>query len=163
MESCPPKGFLLYRPESDPIQTLLVGEGSLLDLISTGAPLAHVLDKICTGLDLQVGNIVSLVLFSDDKEHTAQTIAQSAAHFGLSVFSCTAILSPSEELLGTFEVYCCFPRSPSPSESKLIERAAQLAALAIQGHNHEQDSGRFPFHRRGATGRNFREGPPSKN
>ena len=153
----------MYRPESDTIQTLLVGEGRLLDLISTGAPLAHVLDKICTVLDLQVGNIVSLVLFLDDEEHTVQTIAQSAAHFGLSVFWCAAILSPSEELLGTFEVYSCFPQSPSPSESKLIERAAQLAALAIQGHNHEHDSERRPFHWGVATGRSFQERPPSKN
>jgi hypothetical protein len=70
---------------------LLVGERSLLDLISTGAPLAHVLDMICAAFDLQMGNVVSLVLLSDDEEHTTLTIAQSAAHFGLSVFRCVAI------------------------------------------------------------------------
>jgi hypothetical protein len=153
----------LYKQESDTTQTLLTDEGRILDLISTGAPLAHMLDKICTALDLQVGNIVSLVLLPDDEEHTRQEIAQNAEHFGLFVFCCAAILSPSEELLGTFEVYCCFPRSPSASESRLIERAAQLAALAIQGHNHEQDSERFSFHWKGAMGRSHHEGPPSKN
>jgi hypothetical protein len=37
---------------------LLAGERSLLDLISTGAPLAHVLDMICAALNLQMGNVV---------------------------------------------------------------------------------------------------------
>jgi len=153
----------MYRRGSDTGHTLLVGERSLLELISTGAPLAHVLDKICAALDLQMGNVVSLVLLSDDEAHTTLTIAQSAAGFGLSLFRCAAILSPSEELLGTFEVYCCFPRTPTPSEDKLIERTAHLAALAIQGHIHERDSGSLSFHRDGAMGRSSRRGPLFKN
>lgn len=153
----------MYRQESDTRQTLLVGDGHLLKLISTGAPLPYVLDEICSALDVQVGNVVSLVLFLDDDEHFMHTIAQNAAQFGLSVFCSTAILSRSDELLGTFEMYCCFPRGPTPSESKLIERATHLAALAIQRHNHEQDSGSFSFHWKGVMGRSSRQGPPSKN
>jgi hypothetical protein len=153
----------LYRQESDIIQTPLVGEGHLVELISTGAPLTHVLDKLCTALDVQVGDVVSLVLFSDDDEHYVHTIAQKAAQFGLFLFCSTAILSLSEELLGTFEMYCCFPRSPNPSESKLIERATHLAALAIQCHNYEQDSESFSLHWKDAIERSSREGPSSKN
>jgi hypothetical protein len=163
IEPCPSKGFSLYRQDSDPIQTRLPDEDRLLELISTDAPLARVLDKLCTALDLQLGNVVSLVLLSDVEEHSTHTIAQSAAQFGLSVFCCTAILSQSGELLGTFEVYCCFPQTPTPSESKLIERATQLASLAIQRHNHEQDSGCFPFQWRSAMGSDSREEPPSRN
>jgi hypothetical protein len=84
---------------------------------------------ICAALNLQMGNVVSLVLLSDDQEHATLTIAQSAAHFGLSVFRCVAIVSPSEELLGTLEAYCCFPGTPTPSDDKLIERTAHLARL----------------------------------
>ena len=131
---------------------MLEGEGRLLKWISRGAPLTHVLDALCASLNLQVGNVVSLVLFSDDEEHCRHTIEQYAAQYGLSVFCCAAILSPSEELLGTFEVYCCFPQIPTVSEIKLIERATEIAALAIQRHNHEPDSETFPVHWKGAMG-----------
>ncbi|HKM68014.1 MAG TPA: hypothetical protein VJX70_12675 [Candidatus Acidoferrum sp.] len=121
----------MFRRESKIIQTVLAGEGHLLDLISKGAPLPQVLDKVCTALDLQVGNVVSLVQFLDDEEHTLHTIAQSAAEFGLTAFSCSAILSPNGEFFGTIETYCCVPRKPTASENQLIKRAAHLAALAI--------------------------------
>src|SRR5246500_5000064 len=93
----PSRGMRMYHHESDNAQTLFAGEGQLLELISEGAPLQHVLDKLCTALDVQLGNVVSLVLFPEDEEHTLHTIAQRAAKFGLSAFSCTAILSPSEK------------------------------------------------------------------
>ena len=132
-------------------------------MISTGAPLAYVLDMICAALNLHMGNVVSLVLLSDDEAHATLAIAQSAAHFGLSVFRCAAILSPNEELLGTLEVYRCFPGTPTPSDDKLIERTAHLAALAIQGHLHERDSGSLSFNRNGAMGRSSPGGSLFKN
>lgn len=153
----------MYRQESDNVQTLLAGEGQLLELISEGAPLQQVLDKVCTSLDVQIGNVVSLALFPENEEHTLHTIEQSAARFGLSAFSCTAILSPSEEFFGTLEIYCCFPREPTISESKLIERAAHLAALAIQQYNHDVDAESRSLDRNGATGRSAHERPPSSN
>ena len=153
----------MYRPEPDEMQPLLVGEGDLLELISVGAPLPQILDKVCAALDMQVGNVVSLVLLPNDEEHTAHTIANTAAEFGLSVFSRTAILSPNEELVGTLEIYCCFPRTPSASEDRLIQRAAHLAALAIQHHSHGRDSGNFSLHWNGTIGRGSRGAPPSRN
>ncbi len=158
-----PREFRMYRQESGNMHTLLAGEGHLLELISSGAPLPQVLDKVCTALDVQVGNVVSLVLFPDDEEHFVHTIANTAAEFGLSVFSRTAILSPSEELFGTFEIYCCFPRTPAPSEDRLIQRATHLAALAIQHHYHGRDPGNFSLHWNGAIGSDSREAPPSSN
>ena len=89
----------MHRQESDNVHTLLAGEGQLLEMISEGAPLPEVLDRVCTVLDLQVGNVVSLVLLPDDEEHTFHTIAQSAAKFGLTSFTCTPILSPNGEIL----------------------------------------------------------------
>jgi hypothetical protein len=153
----------MYRQEPNDVQTLLAGEGQLLEMISAGAPLPQVLDKVCTVLDVQVGNIVSLVLLPDDSEHTFHAIAQSAAKFGLTSFSCVAILSPSEEFFGTLETYCCFPRKPTLNEGQLIERAAHLAALAIQQYNHDVETEDWPLDWRGATGRRPCEGPPSSN
>jgi GAF domain-containing protein len=126
------------------MQTLLAGEGHVLELISTGSPLTLVLDKVSTAFDLEIGNVVSVVLLADDEEHSTHLIAQNAALFGLSIFCRAAVVSPGGELLGTFEVYSCTLRSPTPSESKLIERATQLAALAIENDNHDLDSNGFP-------------------
>lgn len=153
----------MYRQESDDIQTLLPGEGHLLDLISAGAPLPQVLNKVCAALDLQVGNVVSLVLLADDENHTAHNIANAALEFGLSVFSRTPILSPREELFGTLEVYCCFPRTPAPREDRLIQRAAHLAALAIQNHHRGRGSSNFSRHWNSPIRSGSREAPPSRN
>jgi len=153
----------MYRQESDNMQTLFAGEGQLLELIVEGAPLQEVMDKLCTALDVQVGNVVSLILFPEDQEHTLHTVAQRAAKFGLSPFSCTAILSPSEEFFGTLEIYCCFRRKPDLSESKLIERAAHLAALAIQSYNHDVEADSRSLDWNGAEGRSPHERPPSTN
>jgi GAF domain-containing protein len=150
----------LYRHQADDIGTQLTGEGQLLELISTGAPLSIVLDKISTAFDLAVGNVVSVVLFPEDEEHSTHLITESAALFGLSVFCCAAVLSLRGELLGTFEVYSCTVRSPTPSESRLLERATQLAALAIESHNHDQDSDSFPSRWKGTMEESSRERPP---
>ncbi len=153
----------MYRQQPHSAPSLLLCEGHVLDLIAAGAPLTDVLNEICTRFDVQVGNVASLVLFSDDEEHFSHTIEQDAAQFGLSVFSCTAILSSSEELLGTFETYSCLSRGPNQNETELIERAAELASLAIQLYNREPDSVTSSGHLQGPFGRSFREGPASKN
>jgi len=153
----------MYRQESDNEKTLFAGEGQLLELIVEGAPLQEVMDKLCNTLDVQVGNVVSLVLFPEDQEHTLHTIAKRAATFGLSAFSCTAILSPSDEFFGTLEIYCCFPREPDLSESRLIARAANLAALAIQSYNHDVEADSRSLDWNGAEGGTPHERPPSSN
>jgi hypothetical protein len=153
----------MFHRESDNLQTFLAGEGQLLEMIAAGAPLPEVLDKLCTALDVQVGNVVSFVLSLDDQEHALHTIARSAASFGLTPFSCTAILSPREEFIGTLEIYCCVRRKPNLSESRLIKRASHLAAIAIQHFNQDMhgESGSLDWN--DATGGSLHEGPPSKN
>jgi hypothetical protein len=46
----------------------LLGEKNILDMISVGAPLAAVLNNLCTAIDLQIGNIVSVMLLPNDTE-----------------------------------------------------------------------------------------------
>lgn len=133
----------MYPHESDTIPTVLVGESRLLELISTNAPLPGVLNKICAALDVQLGNVVSLVLSAEDNEHSLHRLADQASLFGLFVFCCSAILSPREQLLATLETYCCCERTPTASEASLIRRASQIAALAIQQHEHELDPWHF--------------------
>jgi|ERR1700675_1014789 hypothetical protein len=129
----------MLRQDSSTMQALLHGERELLQLIFDGAPLPQVLDKICAAVDRQVGNVVSLVLFPDGKEHALRTIGEAVVQYGLFVFSCAAILSPDGELCATFETYSCIPRSPTLGEAALVERAAHLATLAFQSRNHELD------------------------
>ena len=129
-----------YQQESDTIETLLACQGQLLDLIVAGVPLPHVLRRLCTALDVQVGNVISLVSLMDDEEHFTHRLAGIATQFGLYGFSSSAILSENHDLLGTLEMYCCFPRSPSRVETSLIGRATHVAALAIQYHIDDNDS-----------------------
>lgn len=153
----------MYRRESDKLQSLLAGEGALLELIVAGVPLPEVLDTVCTALDLQVGNVVSVVLLPDDEEHKLHTFAESAEAFGLSAFSVTTILSPNGKFLGTLEMYSCVSREPTPCETKLIERAMHIAALAIQNDKDQLGAERVHRDSNGLLGGSPREKTPSNN
>ncbi len=113
-------------------QYLLSAEEQLLQSISARAPLAQVLNKICSVLDCDIGNVVSLVSFPEDSATDFGAIAANAIHFGLYSFCSAGLLAENDDLLGSLEMYCCVPRSPSPEEVQLIQRAACLAAIAIQ-------------------------------
>ena len=128
----------MFPPESDVVPTVLVGESRLLELISNDKPLAEVLNQICAALDVQIGNVISVALCWEENQPSLNELAEHAARFGLYLFSCCAILSKSEELLGTLETYSCLLINPTVNEVRLIERASQLAALAIQRHDRER-------------------------
>jgi hypothetical protein len=128
--------ILTLRPSSDDrIQYLLRTEEQLLQSISARAPLLEVLDRICSAIDSQIGNMVSFISLPGDDVTDHAAIARIAALFGLHAFCSARVVAENNELLGSLEMYCCVPRSPSPSESQLIERAACLAAIAIHRDN----------------------------
>lgn len=153
----------MYRQSLDDIHSLLASEFQLLDLIFEGAPLPQILDSVCSAIDLQLGNVVSLVLLSDDAEHILHTFEQHAIAYGLTPFSCTPILSDEAAFLGTLETYSYFPRKPSLGESELIEQAAHLAAVAIQHFNFDVREENCSLDWTGARHGSPREGPPSAN
>jgi hypothetical protein len=115
------------------------GEGQILELISLGAPLAGILNRLCIVIDVQIGDVISLVSLADAEENHLCSITQRASEVGLDVFSSTGILSVDQTLLGTLEIYACDPRRPTKDENELIERVSDLAAIALQRHAHEQD------------------------
>jgi hypothetical protein len=119
--------------------TDLLGEKSILDLISAGAPLAEILNNLCTAIDLQLGNIVSVMLLPDDKERNFKTIAHGALQFGLHLYWSADIALGDEDALGSFEMYCCVSRTPTTSELELIQRAIHLAAIAIRRYYGDED------------------------
>lgn len=123
----------LRRSSDDKLQYSLRGEGQLLQSISDRAPLQEVLNGICTALDCQIGNVVSLISLPGDEMTNLAETARIAALFGLYSFCSAGIVAEDCKLLGSLEMYCCVPRSPSPREFQLIERATCLAAIAING------------------------------
>jgi hypothetical protein len=143
-ESCNkwgPSQLSLRRQSSGRQETLLRGEKSILELISMGAPLPGVLNRLCAAIDLQIGNVVSVILPADNQELHAVT--NKAVQFGLQVFWSGSILLRNEDVLGSLQMYCCVSRPPTPFELQLIERVTHLAALAIQRHNDEEVFERF--------------------
>jgi hypothetical protein len=129
----------LRRLGSGKKETLLRGEGSILESISIGAALPEVLNRLCTAIDIQIRNVVSIILPAHYHEHDLHALMQGALQFGLYVFWSADIPLRNEDVLGSLEMYCCIPRTPTLVELRLIERVTHLAGQAIQRHNDEAD------------------------
>jgi hypothetical protein len=129
----------------DKFQYLLTAEEQILQAISTRAPLPRVLNGICSALDCQIGNMVSLISLPQDDRSNLAEIARNAELFGLHIFFSAGVVAASGEELGSLEMYCCVPRSPSVAEFQLIERAVCLAAIAIKRHNETGAGGNRRF------------------
>ena len=118
-------------------------EEHVLQSISSRAPLSKVLNEICSVLDRQIGNVVSLISLPEEDAGDLEAIARNAALFGLYTFCSEGVFGESDELLGFLEMYSNMARNPNASEFQLIERAMCLAAVAINRHNEasRQDNG----------------------
>jgi hypothetical protein len=114
------------------IQYVLNAEEKILQSISARTPVPGILNEICCALDRQLGNMVSLISLPEDETASVAEIARNAELFGLHIFFSAGIFTGSGEELGSLELYCCFPRNPSRGDIQLIERAACLAAIAIE-------------------------------
>jgi hypothetical protein len=126
---------LLHRRGYGQKESLLRGEEIILAMISMGAPLPRVLNKLCEAIDLQIGNVVSVILPTEDQD--LHTITRNALQFGLYVFWSASIPLRNEDVLGSLQMYGCVSRSPTPVELQLIQRVTHLAGLAIKQHNDE--------------------------
>lgn len=130
----PPSEFRFHRQSTDHRRCQLVGERHILELISVGAALAGILNKLCMMIDVRIGNVVSIISLPDADENHFCTMTRSALQIGLEVFSSTPILSAQMDFLGTLEIYGCDARRPTALECQLIGRVAFLAALALERH-----------------------------
>jgi hypothetical protein len=131
--------FNLRWQPTDTLQTLLYSESRLLEMISTEAPLETILNELCSALDAQIGRVTSLMSLPEQDEESEPSVAPSASHLGFSTFYCTEIVSRSGDLLATFEMYCCIPRTPTSAEMTLIERAVRVATRAILRNDPEEE------------------------
>jgi len=122
----------LYRQCNDNRCSQSAGERHILELISLGAPLKEILNKLCASMDRQIGNVVSVVLLPDQDENPLYSISQCAVQAGLNVFSSTPILSRDRTFLGTLQIFRCDQRHTTQREIQLIERVVCLAAVALR-------------------------------
>jgi hypothetical protein len=157
-----PAEFHLRRQCNDSLGCPLVGERRIEELIFLGAPLPGILNKLCMMINLRIGNVVSIVSLLDEDQRHFCSITQSARQMGLDVFSLNAILSREQAVLGTLEIYGCDPRRPTPRENHLIQRAVDLAAIALQRHEATGDSTGRAIKPRGKMADPL-EGPPFIN
>ena len=133
----------VHRGLDGKTQYLLRAEEQLLQSTSSHASLPKVLNEICSALDLQVGNMVSIITLPCDDPSERAAIAVNTRRFGLHTFCAEGVAAENDERLGFLEMYCSVPREPTPEEVQLIERAKCLAAIAIKRHNEasHQDKG----------------------
>jgi hypothetical protein len=124
--------FQLHRQSTDNRRCQLVGERQILELISLGAPLPGILNKLCMMMDVRIGNVVSIITLPDQAENHFCSMTHSALQVGLEIFSSSAILSPDKIFLGMLEIFGCDRRRPTVLEYHLIDRVTYLAALALQ-------------------------------
>jgi hypothetical protein len=124
----------------DELEYLLSGEEQILQAISARVPVSDILNEICRALDCEIGNMISLISLLDDDPTTVVEVARNAALFGLHAFCSEGIVAGNDEVIGSLEMYCTVPRSPSAKEVKLIERAKCLVAIAIQRDTEESNN-----------------------
>jgi len=136
-----PQERRVRRNLDDKIEYLLSAEEQLLQSISIHGPLPKILNRICSALDCQIGNVVSLISLPTDDASELADIAMSATLFGLHTFCSAGVVAENDERLGSLDMYCCVPRSPSSNEFRLIERAKCLAAIAIKLNKEADDQG----------------------
>ncbi len=149
----------LHRHGKENRRRQFVGERQVVELISLGAPLPGILNKLCTAIDLQIGNVVSLISLPEEQESHLCCITESAVRFGLNPFSFTRILSRKKKLLGTLQIYCCDQRRPAPAEFQLIERVIELAAIALQRQKDAEDPEGSCKHLRRMSGNSSERSP----
>ena len=152
-----PAAFRFHRLHTDHRRSQLVGERQILDLISLGAPLPGILNKLCMMIDVRIGNVVSIVSLPEADENHNCSMTRSARQVGLEVFSSSAILASDATFLATLEIFSCDPRRPTLLEYQLINRVAYLASLALQPSAHDAD-----FARRFLKPRGKFAAPPEK-
>jgi hypothetical protein len=134
-----PKELWLSRNCTDNKYGSLAQERQILEMIVLGAPLAATLNRLCSVIDIEIGDVVSVVSLADEEGVHFCAKAQTAMQVGLTLFSSTDILSRSRTLLGTLEIYGCDPRLPTALETQVIQRVARLTAIALQRYKDAEE------------------------
>jgi hypothetical protein len=134
-----PQKLKVHRPPRDASFQTVTTEEQLSQRIATRTLLSETLNEICSSLDQDIGNVVSLILPCDGSAADREGIAGSAAHCGLHTLCSEGIFAQHGELLGFLEIYSCVARDASAEEFQRIQRAKRLAEIAIKIYNETND------------------------
>jgi len=91
------------------------GRTNFFQSISTGAPLPRILNGICSALDCQIGDVVSLISLPGDDASELAAIAMNAALFGLYTFSSEGVVAENNELLDRWRYTVSFHEALLPA------------------------------------------------
>lgn len=138
-------------------------EERVLRSISSRVALPKVLNEICSVLDCQIGNVVSLISLPGDDAGDLAAIAKNAALFGLYTFCSEGVFDESDKLLGFLEMYSSVARRPNAIEFQLIERAKCFAAIAIKRHGEASEESNCGMQGSGSARGRLLEWPVSMN
>ena len=125
-------------------QFLPKAQEQILRAISVWVETSVILIEICRALDFQIGGVVSYISRPGDDPGELAGIVMRARLYGLSTFCSESVVSKDKRPIGTLEMYCCDPRSPTAGEHRLIERAKRLAGLAIERDGQRVRRGNTP-------------------
>ena len=114
------------------MQCFLAAEERILQSISVRVPLRQVLNEICSALDFQIGNVISVISLPDHGAVRLAAIAVNAAQFGLHAFYSEDIVAGNGRPIASLAMYASLSRSPSAGELRLIQRAECLITIAIR-------------------------------
>src|SRR5580692_6548508 len=97
------------------VRFLLSGEEHLLSAIASRASLRGILNGICSALNFQIGNVVSLIARSGNDGWDVGESALKAALCGLYMLSSESILAEDGEVLGNLKCMAGFRENPLPT------------------------------------------------
>jgi hypothetical protein len=151
------------RSSEDKVQYLLDAEERILRSIALRVPVREILNGICTALDSQIGNMVSRISLPESDLANASDNARNADLFGLHIFFAGGIFDEFGKGLASLEMYCCIARNPTPFELQCIERAACLAAVALECDVEPKDQANHHMSKKKQVRNNAPESPASVN
>lgn len=115
-----------------------------LERIAGGASFASILEDLCSTIDAQGSGLISAVLLMDPDGKRLRPgpwgrmppddgFRDVALDNGLRAAWPQPLISKDNEVLGTFCIYHAAPCRPAAADLELMERAAHLALIAIEG------------------------------
>ncbi len=110
--------------------SLLAATSRILERIVAGASLTDILTNLCAAIDDLNPDVASDPLWSGLRD--GQSREAVLAH-GLQAAWSQPLISKDNEVPGTFGLCHGTPRSPIGRELRLIEDAANIAVIAIEG------------------------------
>ncbi len=120
-------------------ESLLATEKQALEMIARRAPLSAVLNLLCRSIQDQAPAARGSFVLSEEGTYPFRSdYRELGLSHGQQASRSTPIFSAKGAVLGTLDIYYSEPRRPLDKEERLVERATQIAAIAIESQRADQ-------------------------